>query len=98
MLGQPLGAETAAQRGLIWEVVEDTALLTRALAVAEQLANGPPVGIGLIKRQLQAAANAGLSEVLAAEAAAQAWAFATEDLREGARAFREKRPPRFVGR
>lgn len=98
LLGQPLGAETAAEWGLVWEVTEDSALLARALAVAEQLAAGPPVAIGLIKRQLQTAANAGLPEVLAAEAAAQAQAFATEDLREGARAFWEKRLPRFVGR
>ncbi len=35
---------------------------------------------------------------VAAEAAAQARAFATEDLREGARAYREKRVPRFSGR
>ena len=98
LLGQPLGAEAAVQWGMVWEVVEDTALLARALDVAGQLADGPPVGIGLIKRQLQAAATAGLPEALAAEAAAQAQAFATEDLREGARAFREKRPPRFAGR
>jgi len=98
LLGQPLGAETAAEWGLVWEVTEDSALIARALAVAEQLAAGPPVAIGLIKRQLQTAANAGLPEVLAAEAAAQAKAFATEDLREGARAFWEKRLPRFMGR
>lgn len=98
LLGQPLGAEAAMQWGMVWEVVEDTALLARALDVAGQLADGPPVGIGLIKRQLQAAATAGLPEALAAEAAAQAQAFATEDLQEGARAFRERRPPRFAGR
>ena len=98
LLGQPLGAETAAEWGLIWETVEDASLLGRALAIAGQLAAGPPVGLGVIKRQLQSAATAPLAEVLAAEAAAQAQAFATEDLREGARAFREKRAPRFTGR
>lgn len=97
LLGQPLGAETAAAWGMVWEVTEDGALLDRALAVAEQLAAGPPVAIGLIKRQLQAAATASLTDALAGEAAAQAQAFTTEDLREGARAFREKRPARFLG-
>lgn len=97
LLGEPLGAETAAAWGMVWEVTDDGALLDRALAVAQQLAAGPPVAIGLIKLQLQAAATASLSDALAAEAAAQARAFATEDLREGARAFREKRPPRFSG-
>lgn len=97
LLGQPLGAEAAMQWGMVWELVEDTALLARALDVAGQLAAGPPIGLGLIKRQLQAGATAGLPEALTAEVAAQAQAFATEDLQEGARAFREKRPPRFVG-
>ncbi len=98
LLGQPLGAEMAAEWGLVWEVTDDSALLDRALAVAGQLAAGPPVGIGLIKRQLQTAPAASLADALASEAAAQAEAFATEDLREGARAFREKRPARFQGR
>ena len=98
LLGEDLPAERAMQWGLVWDVVEDAALTARALAIAERLAAGPPVGIGLIKRELQVAETADLRNTLAAEAVAQAEAFATEDLREGARAFREKRPARFQGR
>ena len=42
--------------------------------------------------------NAEAASALDEEASAQLRAFATEDLREGAGAFVEKRPPRFVGR
>lgn len=97
LLGEDLSAEKAMQWGLVWEVVDDASLLLRASEVAERLAAGPPVGMGLIKRELLAAETACLPDTLAAEAVAQTEAFATEDLREGARAFREKRPARFRG-
>lgn len=98
LLGQPLAAEKAEQWGLIWKVVEDGDLLDEALAIAEELADGPPIGIGLIKSQIERAWNSSLASTLDDEASSQARAFVTEDLREGAAAFVEKRPPRFTGR
>ena len=98
LLGEPLGAETAAEWGLIWKVVDDSDLLDEAMALAQKLADGRPVAIGLIKSQINSAWSAPLPSALDDEAAFQARAFATEDLREGATAFVEKRPPRFTGR
>ncbi len=98
LTGEPLTAETAADWGLIWKVVDDDALIGEAFALAERLAEGPPVAIRLIKAQLEAASTAALAEALDAEASAQSAAFATADLREGAAAFVEKRKPRFSGR
>lgn len=98
LLGEPLPAETAAQWGLIWKCVDDAQLLDEALAVAGKLADGPPISIGLIKDQLEAAWTADLPSTLDSEASAQTRAFVTEDLREGAAAFMEKRPPRFAGK
>jgi enoyl-CoA hydratase/carnithine racemase len=98
LLGQPLAAETAERWGLIWKVVEDGELLDQALAIAQRLANGPPVGIGLIKSQIESAWNSSLASTLEDEASSQARAFVTEDLREGAAAFVQKRPPHFTGR
>ncbi len=98
LLGEPLPAETAAQWGLIWKCVDDAQLLDEALAVAQKLADGPPISIGLIKDQLEAAWTADLPSTLDSEASAQTRAFVTEDLREGAAAFMEKRPPRFAGK
>jgi 2-(1,2-epoxy-1,2-dihydrophenyl)acetyl-CoA isomerase len=53
LLAEPLAAETAAQWGLIWKCVDDADLLDEALAVAQKLADGPPVALGLIKKQLE---------------------------------------------
>ncbi len=89
LLGQPLPAETAAQWGLIWKTVEDGELLNEALAIAQGLAAGPPVSIGLIKDQIESAWNSSLASTLDSEASSQARAFVTEDLREGRRLCRE---------
>ncbi|QWG13581.1 enoyl-CoA hydratase/isomerase family protein [Bradyrhizobium sediminis] len=98
LTGQPLPAEKAEQWGLIWKMVEDADLLNEALAITQGLADGPPVSIGLIKSQIDAAWNASLASTLDDEASSQSRAFVTEDLREGAAAFVEKRPARFTGR
>lgn len=98
LLAEPLAAETAAEWGLIWKAVDDAALLGEASAIAQRLADGPPVALGMIKQQLESAWDAPLAQVLDTEAAEQGKAFATADLREGAAAFVEKRPPRFAGR
>jgi 2-(1,2-epoxy-1,2-dihydrophenyl)acetyl-CoA isomerase len=98
LLGEPLAAETAAQWGLIWKAVDDVDLLNEAMAVAQKLADGPPVSLGLIKGQIEAAWNSSLATTLDDEASSQARAFVTEDLREGAAAFVQKRPARFTGR
>jgi 2-(1,2-epoxy-1,2-dihydrophenyl)acetyl-CoA isomerase len=98
LLGEPLAAETAAQWGLIWKAVDDADLLNEAMAVAQKLADGPPVSLGLIKGQIEAAWNSSLASTLDDDASSQARAFVTEDLREGAAAFVQKRPARFTGR
>jgi 2-(1,2-epoxy-1,2-dihydrophenyl)acetyl-CoA isomerase len=98
LTAEPLPAETAAQWGLIWKCVEDSALRDEALAIAQKLADGPPIALGLIKQQLDSAWTADLATTLDSEATAQTRAFVTEDLREGAAAFVEKRAPRFLGR
>jgi len=98
LLGEPLAAETAEQWGLIWKVVDDGDLLNEALAVAQKLADGPPISLGLIKGQIESAWSSSLTDTLDNEAVAQGRAFVTDDLREGAAAFVQKRPARFTGR
>ncbi len=98
LLGRPLSAEQAAEWGLIFQTVDDAALMTEAMAIAEQLASGPPISIGLIKAQIERAWDASLADTLDDEAERQGQAFVTADLREGAAAFVEKRAARFTGR
>jgi 2-(1,2-epoxy-1,2-dihydrophenyl)acetyl-CoA isomerase len=98
LLAEPVSAETAAVWGLVWRCVEDDELFEQALATAAKLAQGPTAALGLIKSQLESGWSAPFPEALAKEAAKQAHAVMTEDLREGATAFAEKRAPAFVGR
>lgn len=98
LTGEALSGEQAAEWGLIWKCVDDGALMDEAMALAQKLAAGPPLSIAAIKAQFDAAWDAGLAETLEREAVDQAAAFRTQDLREGAAAFVEKRAPKFAGR
>lgn len=98
LLAEPLDAQQAADWGLIWRCVDDDQLGAEALHVARHLAGGPALGLGMIKTQLNNAWATSFTETLDHEADTQSLAFITGDLKEGYRAFLEKRPPVFRGR
>jgi 2-(1,2-epoxy-1,2-dihydrophenyl)acetyl-CoA isomerase len=97
LLAEPLDAETARDWGLIWGVAEDAALMEEARALAARLAEGPTRALAEAKRAIHAAGTQGFEEQLALEAEIQRACGATEDYREGVRAFLQRRPPRFTG-
>ncbi|WP_321446950.1 2-(1,2-epoxy-1,2-dihydrophenyl)acetyl-CoA isomerase PaaG [uncultured Cohaesibacter sp.] len=97
MLATPLPAEQAADWGLIWKAVDDKALMDEAGAMAEQLAAGPTVGLGLSKRLIQSASDQPLDTHLDMERDCQRTAGETDDYAEGVAAFLEKRPANFKG-
>lgn len=97
LTGEPLGAETAADWGLIWKAVEDGALMDEARALAQRLAAGPTRGLGLTKMSIQSAATRSFSDQLDAERDVQRIAGRTRDYAEGVIAFLDKRPPEFTG-
>jgi 2-(1,2-epoxy-1,2-dihydrophenyl)acetyl-CoA isomerase len=96
MVSPVLVASEALEMGLVSEVVADGELEARGLALARQLADGPSIALGYIKENLNfAEQGASLAETLKHECLRHIRCVATEDHREGASAFFEKRPPRF---
>jgi 2-(1,2-epoxy-1,2-dihydrophenyl)acetyl-CoA isomerase len=79
-------------------VVPDAVLEDETMALASRLAAGPRVALGYMKKNLNAAESASLKELLDLEAWHHSRTGLTEDHREAARAFVEKRPPVFKGR
>jgi len=98
MLGEKIGAEQAADWGLIWEVVDDDHLLDKAQTLAQHLAKQPTRGLGLMKRAMNASAANDLDQQLDLERDLQREAGRTEDYQEGVSAFLERRPAVFKGR
>jgi 2-(1,2-epoxy-1,2-dihydrophenyl)acetyl-CoA isomerase len=98
MLGEPLSAETAAQWGLVWKMVDDDKLMAEARGLAAKLAQGPTAGLGLIKQALNRSLANSLDAQLDVERDLQRLAARSEDFKEGVAAFLEKRPAKFKGR
>jgi len=96
--GRPVDANEALSLGLVNRVVADEELRDTTMELARSLAHGPTIALSLMKRNMNCAESDGLAELLDMEAAHQVQTGRTEDHREAARAFVEKRAPVFVGR
>ncbi len=97
-LNTPVDAEEAERLGIVTRTVDDAALMAEAMAAARQIADGPRIAFSFMKRNLHAAETEPFGAVLDMEAFGQARTGMTEDHREAAQAFVEKRPPVFRGR
>jgi 2-(1,2-epoxy-1,2-dihydrophenyl)acetyl-CoA isomerase len=97
LLGEKLGAETAAEWGLIWKCVEDARLPGVVDDLARQLAQAPTLGIVRTKQAMYEGWGRTLEQQLDIERDYQRELGRTADYAEGVAAFTQKRAPRFSG-
>ncbi len=97
LLGDKLSAEQAMNWGMIWQCVDDEALMTETLTMAEHLATQPTKGLAMIKKLLNDSFSNPLHLQLELEKEAMRTLGQTADYQEGVSAFMEKRTPSFKG-
>jgi len=93
-----LSAQEAYQFGMLNRVVPVEGYLEEAFKLAEEIASRAPVAVRAAKKMINQAFERSLSEGLATEKQEFYNLFATEDQKEGMRAFVEKRKPEWKGK
>lgn len=96
--GDPIDCDTAFKIGLVTRVVPREMLLAEARKLAAKLAGKSPLALKTAKSCIDFGADVDLASGLFYEQKSWAFLFATEDQKEGFRAFLEKRKPKFTGR
>ncbi len=95
--GDIIDAQEAERIRLVSRVVPHEELLSRAKALAEKIASGPPISVELVKRVMWEKIRNQLREQLLFESYAQNVCRSTQDQKEAVKAFMEKREPQFKG-
>ncbi len=98
LLSPILSGEQAAAMGIVSRAVPDADVMQEATALARQMADGPTVTYGFIKKNFVAAEAGTLKAALDAEALHHSLSSSTDDHKEASKAFVEKRKPAFKGR
>jgi enoyl-CoA hydratase len=98
LTGRHITATEAREIGLIGQVVPDGQALARALEVADMIAANGPVAVRAILRTIRETEGMAENDAFAVEAGIGMAVFASEDAKEGPRAFTEKRRPKFHDR
>jgi enoyl-CoA hydratase len=97
LTGRQFTAEEALSMGLINKIAPVASYLDEAKKLAIEIASKPPIAVRLAKEAVLRAASTNLNEDVEFERRLFALLFATEDMREGMKAFIEKRKPVWKG-
>ncbi|MEP6880695.1 MAG: enoyl-CoA hydratase-related protein [Dokdonella sp.] len=97
LLGQPVNATRAAELGLLNRVVAADKLDEEVAGIADQLAASAPHALASILDAILVGGECNATEGMDYESKAFALCFTTADMREGTRAFLERRKPAFTG-
>ena len=98
LTGRHLRAPEAKEIGLIGHVVPDGTAVDKAMELAEVVAENAPLSVQAVLRSLRESGEMTEAEGLANELTLGWPIFATEDAKEGATAFKEKRKANFKGK
>lgn len=98
LTGTPIDATRAQALGIVNRVVPAAELTDATMTLARQLANAAPLALRGILDCINIGGESAIGEGLEYEAAQFGLAFSTEDMREGTRAFLERRTPGFKNR
>jgi len=98
LTGAPVTADEAVRIGLVNRVVPAAALMAEVRSLAAQLAARAPVAVRYILSAINDGLEMPFSEACNFEATLFGLVASTDDMREGTRAFLEKRKAQFTGR
>lgn len=98
LTGEQMDAETAMKVGLISHIVPREELMEKAYSIANVICERGPLAVRAAKEAIQRGMDMPLDHGLAFEDLLLGRLFATEDAKEGPRAFAEKRKPEYKGR
>src|SRR6202045_2039719 len=96
--GNRIGAEEALRLGLVDHVVPMSRLMAKCEEIATEICKSAPLAVQRIKQAALRGLDLPLADGLKLERELYKWLQGTEDAREGALAFAEKRPPQWKGK
>jgi enoyl-CoA hydratase len=98
LTGDPISAERAREAGLVNELTEDGGALDGALRMAQTISRNAPMALAACKAFVEAAEDWSITEAFTKQGVYTDAVFNSEDAKEGAVAFAEKRPPHWNNR